>query len=285
MPASPHAILAELLLLVAIPVLLSLGGAFALRRARGKKVRWLLAGVVVTLVFFFSFSNRGVASLVTLVAGAYAFISGLGMAWRGYRGLPAEMAATPGAPGRQRLVLGGLALMTAAVVLGLAGIAFSSWYPMHENVERDLRRFVAAQMHLGSEQAGEDGQPRYAPLGRTGGHWMELGGVAYGTLHTRIPDMGGPFDNHVASFSLEDDGRSFRIWVVPRRLPFAPFHRLVTLPSYYADQTGKLRKVDVHANGLRCPEDATVFAEIGEKDIADAAEELAAKGKETEDRR
>jgi hypothetical protein len=147
------------------------------------------------------------------------------------------------------LTAGLLTCLTAVALVGL-NFAFVGWWPDDNYMERDLKRAVALELVKANEQKASAGAALYRP-------------PEFRIADSRMGMRSWYFEHE---FKLGPGGKSFQLWVWPKRMPFFPYNYLVTLPSFYADQTGQLRMIRVHKNGQRCPPDAPVYYRVRPED-------------------
>ena len=239
-PPGPQTLLSEVLILPLMMLLTALGGGYAVMRAAGiKRPRWAIAVVIVAI--FLTGINEGLSAILMLVFGPYALVRGVRLAVWGARALrpPEKRAPHLVRASPSRLIAAGL--LTCLTALALVGLnfAFLGWWPGESYTEQAIKRAVALELHAGLPDRSGQVHP-----GAT-------------------PDPGYYFDEE---FKFGPGGKSFQWWVWPKRMPFFPYNYLVTLPSFYADQTGQIRMIRVHKTGQRCPPDAPVYFRVRPED-------------------
>ncbi len=169
-----------------------------------------------------------------------------------------------------RLITAGL--MTCLVAIALTGVSFAfvGWWPSEYGTERDLKRLVAYELEKAKERQGSIGSPQFEAPTRE----EHLGELTIGDV--RLPDLAqqkqpssrwatGHFFG--IEFKLGPGAQSFQVWVWPPRMPFFPYNYLVSLPSFYADESGQIRMVRMHRQGQRCPPNATVYYRVRPEDL------------------
>ncbi len=243
-PPGPHMLLSEVLILPLMMLLTVLGGGYALMRAKGvKHTRWAVVAAVVAI--FLTGINEGFSAMLMLIFGPYALVRGVRLILWGVGALrPPEKRAVHlahASPGR--LIGAGSLTCLATVALVGMNFAFVGWWPGEGFVEKGLKRMVASTLVEGNERKDASGSSLYQP-----------------------PEIGILRRNFHDEFKLAPGGKSFQLWVWPDRMPFFPYNYLVTLPSFYADQTGQIRMIRVHKNGQRCPPDAPVYYRVRPED-------------------
>ena len=262
-PPGPHQSLALLAFPVVIVALTSLGGGYAVYRALGQKLRnraAVLWAAAIGLMLVSGF-NEGAAALVGIGIGAWACWRGVRMLAWGARAGQGAAAAEPhlAAARRGRLLAAGGLLAIAAVALAGQTVAFLSWSPSEGRVEQELTELLAFQARRAAAFDPAAGATRFAapriePDGR-----LSFDGFEPVSLHaTRRPTGWGSV--YEVRFVLGAGGDTYQVWAYPDRFPPLPYAWIyrITLPSYYADETGRLRAVRVSRKGELCPADAPV---------------------------
>lgn len=268
-PPGPQMVLGEILILPLMMLLTALGGGYAVMRAQGAKRRrfWWVAAVAA---IFLSGMQEGLALIVMLMFGVVALSRGSRMilwgiaATRPAETRPAHLAqAVP-----HRLVSAGA--VTALAGMGVGGLAFAfiGWWPGEGYVEHDLKRLVAYQVARGKQHKDTAGNPQYEafPVARDGSAPPRFVFEELGLIHLRPASATGHW-YFATEFRLGPGARSFEVWVWPRRMPIFPYNYLVTLPSFYADETGQIRMLRVHWAGQRCPPNALAYYRSRPEDL------------------
>jgi hypothetical protein len=111
---------------------------------------------------------------------------------------------------------------------------------------------VGYQLRYGETYRQQHGVVRFEPLdiGSIPGRFVFTDGDFNFPSHGRE-------DEWDAQFLPGPSGRTFHVFVIPQGFPFFPWNLLVTRPSFYADQTGKIRAIQVHSP-RPCPPDGPV---------------------------
>jgi len=241
-PPGPQMLLSEILILPLMMLLTALGGGYAVMRAANiKRRRWLIAVVVVAILL--TGINEGLSAMLMLVLGPYVIVRGVRLALWGARARrppdqhPAYLA---NASGGRLLTAGLLTCLTAVALVGL-NFAFVGWWPGEYYLEQRIKQVVALELvNANKQQAGD---------------------AVY-----QLPELRMAGTVYDQEFKLGPGGKSFQARVWPKRMPFFPYNYLVTLPSFYADQTGQLRMIRVHKPGQRCPPNAPVYYRVHPED-------------------
>lgn len=266
-PAGPM-ILAEVLILPLMVILTAAGGGYALMAAKGARRRWAPKIIVVVLVVFLSLTHEGLALCITVIFALIALLRATRMIRWGVVPSAPEGTAEPGPrPLRARLIVAGLVLAVAAVLLGGAGPALLGWWPGDWHAEEELKMAVAYQMARGRLPPGSEEAPVYpAPTVSPSGGLVFVDPDLVLRPHTAVPGAGYR-RNYGTEFRLGPRGESFQMWTTPYHFPVFPYNTLITLPSFYADETGEVRMIRVRRAGQRCPADALVHYRVGDEDM------------------
>lgn len=259
-PPGPQMFLSEILILPLMMLLTALAGGYAIMRAAGiKGRRWLIA--LAVLGIFLSGIHEGYSALLMLIFGSYALIRGTKLAVWGVKALrpPAERPAHLSRARSVRLLSGALLIWLTAILLAGMNFAFLNWWPDDFGAERDLKRVVAYELQRGLAHLDALGQPQFeAPLLSEPDK--------YTPSYASIGNIRLSWRGYASDFKLGPQTQSFQVWIWPRRMPPFPYNYLITLPSFYADQTGQLRVIRVHKSGQRCPPDAPVYYRVRPED-------------------
>lgn len=290
-PPGPQMALAEILILPLMMLLTALGGGYAVMRAAGiKRRRWLIAVAVVAI--FLTGINEGLSAMLMLVFGPCALVRGVILAVWGARALrpPEKRAPHLAHASPARLLTAGLLTCLTAVALVGLNFAFVGWWYPEGGFEEDLKRLVAYELVRAKDHKDVQGQPQYEaphllyPIWSASTGFSVIPQPQYEALHPPAPvtgpsylavgemglpslrDKGAGPHRFVTEFRLGPGARSFQVWIWPERFPFFPYNYLVTLPSFYGDETGQLRMIRVHKRGQRCPPDAPVYYRVRPED-------------------
>lgn len=250
-------------LLAALPLLTAVAGGYAILRATGSAPsRWRLPAGIAALVF--AAMHEGNAFLVTGIVALLAVVRAGQLLRFGIRARrPKKERDSALASARPaRLLGGGAALLLVASAIAGNAAAFLGFRPDDDRVEDELARLVARELAWGFRHAGEDGLPRFeAPLPGSG---ISFPGAQFPALSA----------SYSATFTLGPDARSFQVTAAPARMPFFPYNLLVTLPSFYADETGTLRAIRVHDDLVRCPPEGPAIRKVRPDEIQQADRRL-----------
>ncbi len=260
-PPGPVPALSLLSLLVLLPVITALAGGYAALRAMGKAPsRWRIAATIVAVLF--AAAHEGNALLVTAFVGLVALQRAGQLcwyAWQARRGAPALANASP-----RRLLAGGLVLAAITPLLLTASIALSGFWPEEARALDGLRRLLAEELAAAELRAGEGGRPRFVTPTREGKSLRFPEGLVF-------PGDGRNFRTEVTARA---DGADLLVEATPRNFPFAPFHLLVTLPSFRGDASGTIRAIRTHEEGARCPPDAPIVHRLTDEERAEGRRTL-----------
>lgn len=255
--------LGEVLILPLMMLCTALGGGYAVMRARNEmqgRLKWALAAILAIL---FSFTQEGLAGLLTWIFVGIAI-------WRGIRMIIWGLGATK--PPEQRaphlaqavswhLISAGVIMCTIAVFIAGFPVAFVGYWPLAHLLERDLKQLVAYELVKGKERQDVAGNPHYEDPTRnstgSGRPTLEFQNFSFG--RTRYYEV---------DFSIGAGTRSFEIWVWPKGFPFFPYNYLTSQPSFYADNSGQIRMIRARNTSERCPTDAPVYYRITPEDLS-----------------
>jgi hypothetical protein len=232
---------------VAIQIIIAEAILIVLGLALGRPPRWGWAIIIAVVALAVSATGDAQAMVILGLIALVCFGRGIHLLTR-------------------RQILRGIILVLLALPLGGTGPAFQGWPPMSGLYERQFRDLVAYQIHLGKQRADPQGKPRYVRPGRNEHGMVRLLGVQVPLLvwEDRRPGFG-------VDYAQPNSSDAFEAWLVPHRLPPFPYNHLVSLPSFYADETGAIRKVDVCTPGERCPPDAPIVYTVTEAHLEDIA--------------
>lgn len=274
-PPGPQMFLAEVLILPLMMLFTALGGGYAVMQARGVKRRRYYM-VLAMLAILLSGIHEGYGAMLMIVFGIVA----LGRAGRlivwgiGALRPPEKRRAHLAQAVPLRLILAGL--LTVVTAVGLAGLrfAFLSWWPSESYVEQDLKRLVAYQLAHSKQHKDASGNPQYEGLNAGALKRAENfpGEPILAFEELRLPflhrETTGKRRYFATEFRLAPGAKSFQVWVWPQRMTFFPYNYVVTLPSFYADETGQIRMIRVHWAGQKCSPDAPVYYRVRPEDLA-----------------
>jgi hypothetical protein len=253
-PPGPHVILAEILILPLTAFLSLLGGAYVIMNRKGMKRKKLLTIIVAFLAIVISGAHEGFGVLVAIIFGIYAMIRALKMVSWGInaRSSHNDRAHLVGASS-WRLITSGVLLILITVFLTGMAVAFVGFWPEigQASRERELKDLVAHRMAYARWVAEKEG--------------AEVPSSVLDEIKT-IRDFNPP-DSRVR-IEYSQDRKHFTVYMLPiQRMPFFPFNYLTSLPSYRADETGRIRMIHVNREDHLCPEDAPVVMKVGPEDI------------------
>lgn len=267
-PPGPMLLMSEILILPVMIILSLAGGASAIwhrKPAKRRRVRSWARGLLAVLAILLSGASEGLGALVALIFGLIALGRAGQMLYWGVRAQKlafAESAEDDRQPRPARLVAAGTALAVVTLFLMGQAIAFVGYWPSYAGREKyqQFQRFVAHQLAYAERQVSQTGTRQYQRM--TG---EELRQSPFSVL-------AGP------SFRIDygPGERSFTAYLVPGRFFFFPYNYLTSQPSYRADQSGQIRRVDVHWQDALCPPEAPVSMTIGQEEIKTARQKLEA---------
>ncbi|MFC1823209.1 hypothetical protein ACFL9T_10920 [Thermodesulfobacteriota bacterium] len=269
-PPGAQSGLAVIIILPIMIILTLVGGGYAALKGHieemknsGKKTflpRSLILKIFGALILsLFSFMNEGMTILVALIFGIAALERAIKMIMWGIRSLPGRQRPqyledrNP-----KRLVTAGVLLLVVSAFLMVAPLALfgsSSYYVtrgwMGETRDKNVRNLVAYQMAI-----------------------SRLKGLNSDAIAS-IRDEKLRVKTRIYRTKLESGKgvKDFKLYVIPIRFPFFPYHYLVSQPTYLADETGGIRMIYVHKTD-QCPPDAPVVMKVTEKDIQEKLNEL-----------
>jgi hypothetical protein len=253
-PPSPHMILGEVGVPLSMLAFTALAGGYAILARQGRSLPWWSVAVLALGTCVLSGMHEGTSALITIGLALYALARAIrlatwGLAARGPAGeRPSHLASARPA----RLLAGAAGLALSTVAFAWLNLVFLGWYPGRTDHRDTLRWLVAYESETGKKHLGPDGAPRYAALERS-----EDGLV--------IPELGGRGRVFVRGdrfvVELGPDARSWKAWYLPSRFPPFPAKLLVSLPTFFVDESGRIRALQVH-EAVRCPEDAPVIETV-----------------------
>ena len=256
-PPGPQEFLLTFMIPLVIVIITTLGGGYdILRRIKEDKKQPQLQSflnlpstvIVIIVSLFFSIVYFGFVVIFAFMSGIWALqrvyvLYRWGRVAKSADNRPAYLAgANP-----FRLFGAAGALFVATLIL-LSGISFFGYYtamtPMIDRESYTLKDVVAREMAKirFPEDAKKSGESK----------------LGYNLIKEK-------------RLLIERDpgGKKFTVYLLP---PYANF--LARGPSYRADETGKIRKINVSSKDKRCPPDAPVYDEIEESDIEAAQRQM-----------
>ncbi len=264
-PPAPQSLLAEVSILSFMIILTLVGGGYAVLKARRRMRLWIkgLFVCLAVLAILFSAAIDGYPAMFGLIFSIIALQRGLRMIiWglrsrHGYTGSDCSINVNP-----WRLIsAGGALILVTTFLMGMIG-AFTG-YPFIVSTGgregRKLKDFVAYQL-------------AYAQLAKSGSQEAIL-------ERKKNPEeilwLGRGYD-----FKLESDQKvsSFKVYVLPTRMPFFPYNYFTSQPSYLGDETGRIRMIYVHKAGKLCSPDAPVVMQVSEHDVQKKLKEILKEG-------
>ena len=157
-----------------------------------------------------------------------------------------------------RFIVFGFACMAASAYLCCAGFDMMSYTRDYRQYVGTLERLVKYQLEEGQRHKEEFGIIQYpTPLAQIPGneHTLSFSKVRFRFYDSMsLPKMR-------AEFVSNEDMSSFKVFVYPNELPFYPWNKLVGGYSFYADESGAIREVEV-TRPERCPEDAPIIKQV-----------------------
>ncbi|HPQ70519.1 MAG TPA: DUF308 domain-containing protein [bacterium] len=254
---SPLACQTTLMLTLILPLMLlvtTLSGGYALmKKAKKKPKRWQYV-LASALFIFLAIITESIAfliitgfCLIVLVRGAFLVVSAIKA--RRHADEPPWNEARP-----WRLLLGALVLFAA---VGLLARMYGSFLGEHHRMTNELKAYHDLETFLSCQfdyQRKNDGE-LFTDLQDCNGLMpLEHGGVT--GLFSRIID-----DHYQIDFQLAEDRRTFTIRVIPGEFASPPLTFMARHSSFYADQTGQIRKIEV-TEPKPCPPDAPVVRTV-----------------------
>ncbi len=207
----------------------------------------LISGIAVAILF--SMAHEGFALIVAVIFGIYAIIRGGMMLGWGVTALkrgekPAHL--TGARPWRMISCSVGLMIITVFLV-GLSMVFTGSLVREYKyrSLEEALKDFVSYQMAYAREQKAQTGRSCFDEAAQ------EVYLKAY--PHARI--------------EYSPDNKKFTVIVPPEFAPVFPYNYMTAMPSYRADETGRIRMIRVRSKNHLCPADAPVIMKIDAQDL------------------
>ena len=256
-PPGPQLILAEVLILPLMMLLSMAGGAYAILHALQpkRKTRPILTGAAAILAILISGASGGIALVIAAIFGALALQRGVQMVWWGSRARAAgtKPAHLEKANPRRLLPAGAVLLVLTTLLMGMA-VSFAAYWPVGDGPrQKAFREFVTYQLAASRQEQAKTGKARFRRI------------EAPGSRSASCPAFRLPAGARV-EYAPNETG--FTVLLVPRTpFPFFPYNYLTSQPSYRADQTGKIRMIEVHDRHTECPSDAPIVAEVTEGDV------------------
>jgi hypothetical protein len=263
--ASPQSLLAVAAILPFMIILTLLGGGYAvLREIRGGR-SWKRVFAVIAAVFAIlcSAAFGGLPALLGLIFSIIALQRGLRMITWGLRSLRGNELPDYLKKARSwRLIPSGgaLVLVTLFLMGMIATYTGYSWKMALDNwrVAR-LKEVVTHRLACAK---------------------LENPGAATHGIERDPVDL--LRENVTSDYNVLLDsgegGNSFRIYLTPTRMPFFPYNYMEPRPSYFADETGKIRMIRVRWAGTLCPPDAPVVIQVSENDVQKEVERMLKRG-------
>lgn len=85
-----------------------------------------------------------------------------------------------------------------------------------------------------------------------------------------IPDKISQFVLHSnlrKRIDFDSDMQHFTVFLLPGKMLIFPYNHIMPQPSYRADESGKIRMIEVSKKDLECPPDGRVVLNIEQEDI------------------
>jgi hypothetical protein len=229
----------------------ALAGGYAILGRQGRSLPWWSVVVLGLGICVLSAIHETLSGILTLSLALYALARATRLATWGLAARKPERPAHLVGARPARLFAGAAALALFTPVFAWLNLVFVGWFPGRTDHRDSLRYLFAYESEIGKKHAGPDGAPRYVALERTD----------FGTI---VPSRDGahtPVPQPHLFFELGPDARSWKAWYVPSRFPPFPANYLVSLPTFFVDESGRIRALQVH-EPVRCPEDAPVIATV-----------------------
>lgn len=248
-PPSGQTFLSLISILPLIIIFSMMGGAYTVLKQlapNGFGKGFFICGIAVALIF--SMMHEGFAVIVAVVFGIYAIVRSLMMLGWGLTALtrreqPAHL--TGARPWRLISCSAGLMIITVFLV-GLCIVFTGSLVREYKyrNLEEALQNFVSHQIAYAREQKAQTGRSRFDKAAR------DVYFQAY--PHARV--------------KYSPDNKKFTVVVPPESVPVFPYNYMTAIPSYRADETGRIRMIRVRSKSHLCPADAPVIMQIEAQD-------------------
>jgi hypothetical protein len=253
-PPAPQLALATVVALPLMMVLTLLGGGYAVMREKGQRRSLVVAFVAALIAIFFAWTHESSAVMVLSLFTLMAVARGCMMLWWGLR------SRGGGGIRRYRLMAAGPCLMFASLTLLAFSASFHAWRPNVAEVEEELQKLVAYQQLVAEQNRAQHTVPLYEqPV--VAGDALRFEGWTSRLLPAGRGGSAGSTRQFETEFVLGPGGDSFEVRIWPRRIPPG-----MSLPSFYADETGELRMLRVHDAHQRCPENAPVYYKVTDTD-------------------
>ena len=235
-PPSGQTLLSMISILLLTIIFSMLSGAYTVLKQlapRGLSRGFLISGIVVATIF--SMALEGFAVIFAVIFGIYAIIRSFMMLGWGLTALkrgekPAHLTETR--PWRMISCSVGLMIITVFLV-GLSIVFTGSLVREYKyrNIEEALKNFVSYQMAYACEQKAQTGRSCFDEAAR------DVYFKAY--PHARV--------------EYSPDNKKFTVIVPPVFVPVFPYNYMTAMPSYRADETGRIRmiRVELDMEGLR----------------------------------
>lgn len=248
-PPQTPMLVAELMMLPTAAFFMALGGAHAVRRAKGNEIRWWLMGVAV-LTILLSTRHEAAALYVTYIFSlvtmtrAFQLIYWVLRASLGSVRLKELESVKP-----LRMALSGTALAIVTIFLfGLAFVSYRNYPSQRESALSQAQDFVSWQL-----------------ANATGGDTLE-GGKRFAHLIVDRPAYGTRME-----IEYSNDFSGFVIHSMSHQLmPFWPYNYLLDQWAYRGDETGTIREMRVVRGDERCPPDGAVIWTAPPEEISKA---------------
>jgi len=263
-PPAPPVALAGLLILPLMALFTILGGGYAAMANEGKsptrRRRTLtVIGCVVGIIVLASHEGWGL-----IIPPLFAFVA-IKRAVRMIRcGRKADNSEVGKRISPARLYSMAVVLITVSILLAGTGVAFLGKYPGY-GVEGDLKRFVAVQLEAKEKSAQEkQGGSFIMPHinSEAGGdlqYTVSIGSLVFTSLHQNKNRF---LPKYTTKFEVPENLGSFQIRAYPTSFPFFPYNYIQPQPSFFADETGAIRTIQVTEAGVLCPSDAPIHHEL-----------------------
>ncbi len=251
---SPQLAVLEIMVIPVIGLFMLIGGTYLVKQK--KKRMNLLGGLAVILMIFFSAAHNGLALLVVIIFSVMALYNAIRMLTWGIiaafsKKRPEHLEKASGI----RLVIAGALLTYLGVIFILGSLALARWDPFRSHARlRSLKGFVEFQIAYSKYPDNIDG--RFMDINKKNAD--ELAEKAL------IPPDSGLFLRRDSTEIVYSEGfKDFKVTMIPQNpFPVFPLNLIFKQSSYYADQTGVIRRILVSAPKAVCPPDAEIFWEI-----------------------
>ena len=249
-PPSGQTFLAMISILPLIIIFSMLGGAYTVLEQlvpNGFSKGFFISGIAVALIF--SMMHEGFALIAAVLFGIYAIVRSFMMLGWGLTALTRGEKPVHLTGARPwRLISCSMGLMIITVFLVGLSIVFTGSLVReykYRNLEEALQNFVSYQIAYAREHKAQTGRSGFDKAAR------DVYLKAY--PHARV--------------EYSPDDQKFTVVVPPEDVPVFPYNYMTAIPSYRADETGRIRMIRVRSKNHLCPADAPVIMQVEAQDF------------------